>query len=310
MKMQQFDLFDTTDQQDQQLDAEQLQAIEDVLEQRRDAIEEKRDAREERYSNRIQKNRQASAARHQTANQIGERFAFGQPILVGHHSEKRARRDRDRMWDNTRKAIDHDEKAKYWAERLAAMENNTAISSDDPDALAKLEAKLQDLTEAQELMKRLNRLVRKIVKLDIPDEEKAQQLSEQGEISLKSAKVLLTPDSCNRIGFPDYKTKNNNANMRRVRQRIEGIKAQLETIAEEGEESSTRYDDLGLTVVHNHVLNRIQLVFDGKPSKPIREHLKKVLSFRWAPSEEAWQRQLNSNGIWAAEQAVAWLQQQ
>jgi len=39
----------------------------------------------------------SSDAAHDRADQIGERFAGGQPILIGHHSEKRARRDRDRM---------------------------------------------------------------------------------------------------------------------------------------------------------------------------------------------------------------------
>ncbi|PZV02942.1 MAG: conjugal transfer protein TraC [Leptolyngbya sp.] len=297
--MTQIDMFNT----------ESADTVQDVLEQRRDRIEEKQDARAGRYKTRATKNSQAADSRHRQAEQIGERFAGGQPILVGHHSEKGARRDQARMWNATDKAMEHQKKAAYWAERLAAMEANTAISSDDPDALEKLQTKLENLIEAQELMKRLNKLVKKIVKLDKSMEEKAEQLAAEGEISAKSAYILLTPDSCRRIGFPSYKLTNNNANIRRVKERIKTIEAQHAAIATEGEEKSERHEDLGLTVVHNHVLNRIQLRFDTKPSKEIREHLGRDLAFNWAASENAWQRQLNGNGIWAAERAVSYLRQ-
>lgn len=49
--------------------------------------------------------------------------------------------------------------------------------------------------------------------------------------------------------------------------------------------------------------NRVQIIFDGKPDADIRSDLKRS-GFRWAPSQGAWQRQLNQNGIYAAKQVT------
>ena len=59
----------------------------------------------------------------------------------------------------------------------------------------------------------------------------------------------------------------------------------------------------GLRVVEDTQLMRIQLIFDGKPEPEIRSILKGN-GFRWAPSQGAWQRQLNSNGQRAARRAI------
>ena len=48
---------------------------------------------------------------------------------------------------------------------------------------------------------------------------------------------------------------------------------------------------------------RIQLYFPGKPNQATRDKLKSS-GFRWAPSEGAWQRQLNNAGRYAAEQVL------
>lgn len=70
---------------------------------------------------------------------------MGQPILVGHHSEKRHRAAIKRYENRTRKEIDNYEKSKYYAERAERLQNDTVISSDDPDAVWKLEKKINAL---------------------------------------------------------------------------------------------------------------------------------------------------------------------
>jgi predicted RNA methylase len=62
------------------------------------------DARYERLTAKAERSKAEGDARHARAEQISERFAFGQPILVGHHSERRARRDHERMDQNDRAA--------------------------------------------------------------------------------------------------------------------------------------------------------------------------------------------------------------
>lgn len=63
----------------------------------------------------------------------------------------------------------------------------------------------------------------------------------------------------------------------------------------------------GGRLVLNEALDRVQLVFDGKPEPEVIAELKSR-AFRWSPREGAWQRQLTRNGIWAAESVVKWLE--
>lgn len=50
---------------------------------------------------------------------IADNIPFGQPILVGHHSEKRARRDAEKIENGMRKAVKLWETSKYWTDRAA-----------------------------------------------------------------------------------------------------------------------------------------------------------------------------------------------
>lgn len=51
--------------------------------------------------------------------------------------------------------------------------------------------------------------------------------------------------------------------------------------------------------VANQEMNRLQLIFEGKPSAEERQILRRN-GFKWAPSASAWQRQLNQQAIAAA----------
>lgn len=44
----------------------------------------------------------------------------------------------------------------------------------------------------------------------------------------------------------------------------------------------------------NASINRLQIIFDGKPDEETRNTLK-ANGFRWSPREGAWQRQLTDN---------------
>lgn len=55
----------------------------------------------------------------------------------------------------------------------------------------------------------------------------------------------------------------------------------------------------GVKLVQNTTLDRIQLLFDGKPPADVISLLKGA-AFRWSPRENAWQRQNTNNGIRAA----------
>jgi hypothetical protein len=66
-------------------------------------------------------NRQADAHKARTAaDSISKHIPFGQPILIGHHSEGRARRDAQRIEDGQRKSVKMWEASEYWKERAEA----------------------------------------------------------------------------------------------------------------------------------------------------------------------------------------------
>lgn len=118
------------------------------------------------------------------------------------------------------------------------------------------------------------------------------KLSEMG-YSPSDIKELRSTDFCGRIGYPSYQLSNNNANIRRIRERIEELEKRQESPAPDG----WKFD--GGEVVINTELNRLQIVLDDRPDADTKQALKSH-GFRWAPSQGAWQRQLTDNAIHAA----------
>ena len=52
-------------------------------------------------------------------SELANNIPFGQPILVGHHSERRARRDAEKIENGMRKAVKLWETSEYWTQRAA-----------------------------------------------------------------------------------------------------------------------------------------------------------------------------------------------
>lgn len=167
------------------------------------------------------------------------------------------------------------------------------IMSDDKDAVAKLTAKLEKLEKHQATMKAANAAVR--MKDTAKGDAKLRELGYTDD----EIKQLRTPDFCGRVGYPDYEMKNNNANIRRIKERI----AALEKEAQQAAANTGPVKGDGYELVENADMGRIQFVFDGKPDDDTRALLK-ANGFRWAPSQGAWQRMLNDNGRSAAQRVM------
>lgn len=91
--------------------------------------------------------RQASAYQ-RAAEELSQAFYMGQPILVGHHSERKARKTKERMDAAQSKAITLTEKSNYWlyratgVEHFANMKNNPRVRA---NRIKTLLAELRDL---------------------------------------------------------------------------------------------------------------------------------------------------------------------
>ncbi|MER7223398.1 DUF3560 domain-containing protein [Streptomyces rubradiris] len=87
-----------------------------------------------------------SAAAHARGHQIADVIPPGQPILVGHHSEPRARRDQERIHHAARTSVEESRKAEYWAGRARAAASYENLRKSVPVTLRridKLEAELR-----------------------------------------------------------------------------------------------------------------------------------------------------------------------
>lgn len=164
------------------------------------------------------------------------------------------------------------------------------IKSDDERAIEKLEEKLEDMKNLQERMKAANKAIR------LKDTEAGNDLLREMGYSEESITELRKPDFCGRLGYPDYALTNNNANIHRVEERLNSLKATKERGSSEQEYKTFR-------VVENSEAMRYQIIFDGKPDEEIRSLLKSN-GFKWAPSQGAWQRQITANGKWALDRVV------
>lgn len=243
--------------------------------------EEKQAAKRERLELRAEKARAESQATFSKARQMAEAIPFGQPILVGHHSETRDRNYRGRIDTTFRKSFSAQEKAQH-LERRAESVGTGGISSDDPDAVIKLRAELAEVEGKQSMMKAANAAIRKHNTLEAKRKALADIVPET------MIERVLVPDFAGRVGFPPYMLSNNNQNGARIRARI----AQLEkAAARESVEESGR----GYTYREDSDENRVMFLFEGKPAEAVRAVLKRH-AFRWSPSRGAWVRQLTGAG--------------
>ena len=160
------------------------------------------------------------------------------------------------------------------------------IRQDDPQAIPKLEKKLAGLEKAQETMKAVNAYYRKHGTLD-----GCPHLSPENLENLKAD--MASSWHYEKKPFQSWELSNNNAEIRRIRQRIDSLTRARETVY-------VGWEFEGGHVEANREQSRLQVFFDGKPDADTRQQLKEH-GFRWAPSVGAWQRLLNGNAYYAAD---------
>lgn len=242
-------------------------------------FEERKAKRVEAYKRLAEKNSILSNILYKRAKCMAAVIPFGQPILIGHHSENRDRNYRNKIHSTYGKAFEASDKSNYYEEKAERLQNSNAISSDDPQAIQKLKAEVEKLVTLQEQMKAAN----KIIKSKKPEGQKLNDLKMMFPRSTdEDLKSLLEPDRLKRVGFPNYRLTNNNANINRIKKRIEQL-------AKLNQEKTTEEIIKDVKILDNVEDNRLQLYFPGKPSEEVRTVLKRN-GFHWSPSQGCWQR--------------------
>ena len=113
------------------------------------AYEQHLKERKERYQERAEQARQNSQQLWERADKMMEAIPFGQPILVGHHSERSDRAYRKRIDNVHQQAMSEYEKAKYYENKAKGV-GTAGISGFDPEAVKKLEGKVETLQRGNE----------------------------------------------------------------------------------------------------------------------------------------------------------------
>jgi len=256
------------------------------------SYEQKQEARRERLQRASDRASQESDDAYKRSHDMVSGIPFGQPILVGHHSERRHRNALDKSWNAMGKSVALDKKAKDLQYRANGV-GTGGISSDDPEAVVKLKEKLEMMETAHAFMKKANAAYRKAKKPG-PDDEKGWEMV--AEITGKKVEYFNPLRDTFRNSpylqkYGMFSLTNNNANMKSVKDRIKTLESR--------QTESKEYTKGDVRVVENVDENRIQLFFDDIPTPEIRTYLKRN-GFKFSKYQgNAWQRHLNNAGKYA-----------
>jgi hypothetical protein len=140
------------------------------IEAEQSTMAERAEAKADRLETLAGKRRREANAFSEAAHRISERFAGGQPILVGHHSERRARKDHERADNAQRKAIEADKAAGWWLYKASAAQHHANHKNRDDVRARRIKTLLAEL---RDLQRKLNHaaMALKILESEMPAEK-------------------------------------------------------------------------------------------------------------------------------------------
>lgn len=201
---------------------------------------------------------------------IADNIPLGQPILVGHHSERRARRDQERIRSGMSKAVEEQKLAQHHASRADGIERalDRSIFSDDENAIAALEARIAEHEAERARMVLVNKLYRK---------GDAAALAAMGlDLGKLQERVKAIGYSWVKAPYEAYQMTNLGGRIQADKKRIFAIKAR------QGRASAAEAAG-GVTIERGETWSRV--TFAEKPPRETIEALK-AAGFHW------------SNGSW------------
>lgn len=196
--------------------------------------------RRERLEARAERRREWAASRERKAataagraESIAQRFEGGQPILVGHHSEGRARRDQERMHSAMSASVESRQMAERHESKAAGIERQLerSIFDDDPNAIEQLEARIAEQEAKASVHLAVNRAWRRAKGSAAAFLAALREISPDGHQKL-AEHVARTMGLCPWLRQP-LDTTNLRAAIRRDRERVERIRLERAKANEE-----------------------------------------------------------------------------
>lgn len=112
-------------------------------------LAERAQAKAERLDNLAHKRHREANAFQRAAQQLSEAFSYGQPILVGHHSERKAMKTKERMDAAQSKANKAAKLADYWLYRADGVEAHANYKNDPRTRARRIKTLLAELRDLQ-----------------------------------------------------------------------------------------------------------------------------------------------------------------
>ncbi len=197
-----------------------------------------------------------------------------------------------------RSAHRHYEIFREWRERAKkAIVRKAQPAKTYSSELERYKADLAKMQTLQEIMKKCNAIIKKAKGND------CTALLVEAGLSEKNAIEIQKPDYVNRLGFAPFELTNNNANIKRVEQMIKTLETKEQM---QQQQPITTYKFEGGQLVVNYEIDRLQILFDSKPTQSELSDWKQkgLSSYNWSPSNSAWQRKITANAMWSVKRML------
>lgn len=183
-----------------------------VLEESRLSFAEQQERKEERAINRTERFEKYADNAQERSNQLYRTnktlldCMAGTPILIGHHSEKRHRRDLEKIDNRIRKSIEEDKKAEHYRNRISSISWKLENQKNDPtyinNRIEENEARLRKIERNKKWLSDYESRKQEVIdKLDYFKgilQELMQERAEQG-------KLIPSPDTIQKGDLVKYR---------------------------------------------------------------------------------------------------------
>jgi hypothetical protein len=240
--------------------------------------------RRERMERRLEKRtewaekREASAqATFDQAHTMADAIPFGQPIIAGHHSERRDRNYRARIDAAMGRGVTDSRMAEHHANRAQgiARQLDTSVFSDDEDAIERLRERIAEREARRDRIKAFNASCRK----GTPN---PSLLTERERDELAGTRRVAAYQLSKGGGFPNYALTNLGATIRKDKERIADIERRAKRTADAKDNGGAAVQVIG---------DYCTITFAEKPEREILNALK-AAGFHWGAG--SWHGQIAS----------------
>ena len=228
---------------------------------------------------------------------------FSTAITGGGNISERKIANNEKLMRNEHERLEkHIELQKKLEERLAKVAKNTpvdqyeegdVIKSTDNNATTKLQQKLKMLQDRKTMLK--NGVVA------AKEYQKNKDISVFKQYNIDSETTEQIINHIDKGGKPTEKDMYSWFTMPYLNRDIKEVENRIATLEKNQAQGEKETLIEGGKIVYNGEAQRLQIFFDGIPSKEVREALK-AHAFKWAPTAKAWQRTLTENAKYAVNQ--------